>query len=158
MPEDARITDRAKSVGGVEKDPFHGTIIPGSGGYGVKWPFGIHRAMGGDNDAPNPGDMLCAALAACMDASIRIVAERLDVTLESLEVKVEADLDVRGTMQVDPEVPVGFQAMRCQVNLEPAAGTDSELVQTLMDAVENSCVNLATLRSGVPVETSFKLS
>jgi uncharacterized OsmC-like protein len=156
-PEDAKITDRARTTGGVATDPFHGTIIPGSGGYGLSLNFGIHRAMGGDNDAPNPGDLLCAALAACLDSSIRVIAERLEVTLESLEVKVEADLDVRGTLQVDPTVPVGFQAMRCEVNLEPAEGSDPESVEKLFDAAEHSCVNLATLRNGVPVETTLNI-
>lgn len=157
QPEDAKITDRARTTGGVATDPFHGTIIPGSGGYGLSWNFGIHRAIGGDNDAPNPGDMLCAALAACLDSAIRIIAERLELTLESLEVKVEADLDVRGTLLVDPTVPIGFQAMRCEVNLEPAEGTDPALVDRVISAAEHSCVNLATLRNGVPVETSVNI-
>lgn len=65
--------------------------------------------MSSDHDAPNPGDMLCGALAACMDSTIRKVADHLGVTLTSLEVKVAAEVDVRGCLAVDRKVPVGFQ-------------------------------------------------
>jgi organic hydroperoxide reductase OsmC/OhrA len=93
-PGEATITDRAKTTGGTETDPFHGAIEPGSQDYGIAWEFGIHSAVGGFHDAPNPGDILCAALAACLDSTIRIVAGRIDVTLEHLAVEVTADVDV----------------------------------------------------------------
>lgn len=154
-PEEAAITDRARTTGGTDADPFHGFVLAGSADFGVRWPFGIHRAVGGDHDAPNPGDVLCAALAACLDSTIRMIAERLGVSLSSLEVDVTAEVDVRGTLLVDSTVPVGFQSMRCDVDVQAAEGTDPKLVQKLLDAAEHSCVVLQTLRSGVPVETRF---
>lgn len=156
-PEEASITDRAVATGGVETDPFHGVIEPGSRDYGVAWEFGIHRAVGGFHDAPNPGDVLCAALAACLDSTIRIVAERLGVTLERLEVEVTADVDVRGTLVVERDVSVGFQSMQCHVTLRAEEGTDPELLETLLETAEYSCVNMQTLRSGVPVETTVDM-
>jgi len=156
-PGEAIITDRAKTTGGTETDPFHGVIEPGSQDYGIALEFGIHSAVGGFHDAPNPGDVLCAALAACLDSTIRIVAGRLDVALEHLAVEVTADVDVRGTLVVEQDVPVGFQEMQCHVDIRAADGTDPELVKQLTDAAEYSCVNLQTLRSGVPVETSVEI-
>jgi len=153
-PEEAWITDRAKTTGGDDTDPFHGVVRPGSQDYGVAWRFGIHRAVGGYHDAPNPGDILCAALAMCLDSTIRIIANRLAVTLTSLEVDVCGDVDVRGTLMVDRNVPVGFQKMRCRVDIQAAEGTDPKLMKALLTASEQSCVNLQTLRSGVSVETT----
>jgi len=89
---------------------------------------------------------------------IRIIASRLGVKLNSLEVEVSADIDVRGTMVVDRDVPVGFQKMRCNVNIQAAEGTNHQLLGKLLAAAENSCVNLQTLRSGVPVETTVNRS
>ncbi|MGD8318930.1 MAG: OsmC family protein [Gemmatimonadota bacterium] len=152
-PRRARITDRARAVEGVTLDPFHGRVVPGSRDYGVSWPFGIHEAVGGEHDLPNPGDLLCAALAACLDSTIRIIADRLGVGLRSLDVRVEADVDVRGTLVVDRSVPVGFQRMRCHVTLVPEDGTDPALKARIVQAAERSCVNLQTLRAGVDVET-----
>jgi uncharacterized OsmC-like protein len=151
-PAEALITDHARTINGVETDPFHGTVVPGGQDYGVEWPFGIHRAVGGYHDGPNPGDLLCAALATCLDSTIRIIANRLSIALVALEVDVSADVDVRGTLVVDRRVPVGFQTMRCQVTIQAAEGTDPGLVEKLLAAAEYSCVNLQTLRSGVAVE------
>jgi len=155
-PAEAMITDRAQTVGGVNEDPFHGQVKPGSLDYGVLWPFGIHHAIGGYHDLPNPGDILCTALATCLDSSVRIIADRLDVTLTALEVTVTANVDVRGTLMVDHNVPVGFQSMHCHVNLQTVDGTDARLVKKLLNAAEYSCVNLQTLRSGIPVEMSVE--
>ncbi|MBV7328608.1 hypothetical protein KFU94_10170 [Chloroflexi bacterium TSY] len=47
VPDDAMITDRARTTGGVETDPFHGNVVIGNEEYGVVLPFGIHRAVGG---------------------------------------------------------------------------------------------------------------
>src|SRR5574342_492627 len=134
FPEEAKITDRAKTIGGTESDPFHGKVVPGSEDHGVVWSFGIHRAIGGDHDMPNPGDMLAA---------------RLGVALVSLSVEVAADVDVRGCLVVDRSVPAGFQHMQCHVVLKAAEGTDPQLVQMLLAASENSCVNFQTLRAGL---------
>lgn len=98
---------------------------------------------------------VCAALAVCLDSTIRIIADRLHLTLTSLEVDVTAEVDVRGTLVVDRQVPVGFQKMRCRVNLQLAPDTDPKLIEKLLAAAEHSCANLQTLRSGVAVETSF---
>lgn len=154
-PAEAMITDHARTKDGTRIDPFHGRVVPGSKDYGIDWPFGIHHAVGGYHDGPNPGDILCAALATCLDSTIRMIAGRLGVRLLELEVDVEANVDVRGTLIVDRSVPVGFQKMRCSARLQPAEGTDPELVKRLLAAAEHSCIVLQTLRSGIPVETSF---
>jgi uncharacterized OsmC-like protein len=132
--------------------------MPGSQEYGITWPYGIHYAVGGYHDAPNPGDILCAALATCLDSTLRIIAARMGVGLTALEVDVTANVDVRGTLVIDRQVPVGFQRMRCAVRLQPVPGTDPGLVQKLLVAAEYSCVNLQTLRAGVPVETTLTIT
>lgn len=154
-PEAALVTDRAKTTGYDLSDPWHGEVEPGSEDHGETWPFGVHRAVGGFHDAPVPGDILCAALATCLDSTIRIIADRLGVALDVLEVEVTAHVDVRGTLAVQRDVPVGFQSMKCHVNVEPVEGTDPRLVRKLLKGAEYSCVNLQTLRNGVSVDTSI---
>lgn len=157
-PRAATITDRAVATGGIDTDPFHGVVEPGSQDYGVTWELGIHRAVGGFHDAPNPGDLLCAALATCLDSTTRIIADRLDIELTDLTVDVSAEVDVRGTLVVERDVPVGFQSMAIEVEIEPVPGTEPGLVEQLRQAAEYSCVNLQTLLSGVPVETSWDVT
>ncbi len=154
-PKEAAISDNAKTTDGVKTDPFHGSVSLGDEELGVDLPFGIHKAVGGYSDAPNPGDLLCGALSSCLGSTIRIMAERFGVKLTALEVDVAADLDVRGTLQVDRNVPVGFQRLRCRVNVSAAEGTDPNIVKGLVDAAERSCVVMQTLISGVSIESSL---
>lgn len=170
VPEEAMIRDYAHTADDGGLNAFHGRINFGrsTGGatvvngqpvepddeeYSFEMPTGIHRAVGGDHDFPNPGNLLCAALATCLDSTIRMIANRLGVDLASLEVEVMAEADVRGTLVVDREVPVQFQSMSCRIDLEPVSDTNPRLLKKLITAAEYSCVNLQTLRSGVPVET-----
>ena len=60
--DEARIVDGAKTVMNGSEDPFHASVVAGDE-HGASWRVGIHRAVGGYHDLPNPGDILCAALA-----------------------------------------------------------------------------------------------
>lgn len=157
-PEAARVTDHARTTMGPDpSDPFHSTVEPMTGS-GTWLPVSVHRGLGGLHDAPTPGDILCAALAACQDSAIRMVANLLRVELEFLEVEVTGDVDLRGTMAVDPNVPVGFQSMHCKVELRAKEGTSPESLERLRIAAERSCVVLQTLRNGVPIQTEFDVT
>jgi uncharacterized OsmC-like protein len=151
-PDEARIVDRAKTTSGVDHDPFHGQVTLGRDSLGAVLPFGIHHAVGGYHDGPNPGDLLCGALAACFDSTLRIVAERMRIEVLSLEVEVTADVDVRGTLLVDREVPVGFQAIHFEVALETAPGTPEPMVEKLLTMAEHCCVNFRTINSTVSMD------
>lgn len=152
-PRAALVTDHARTDGNPA-DPFHATVTPAPE-HGVRVPVGIHRAIGGLHDAPTPGDLLCAALAACQDSAIRIVADVMGIELLALEVEVTGDVDVRGAMGVDRDVPVGFQSMQCRVRLRAKDGTSPALLEKLRVSAERSCIVTQTLRAGVPVATTF---
>ena len=153
-PESAIVTDHARATGDDQSDPFHSRVEP-MDGCGVIVPVGVHRAVGGPHDAPTPGDILCAALAACQDSTVRMVANLLGVELISLEVRVMATVDVRGAMGLNADVPVGFQSIRCDVDLKAKDGTAPELLQKLRVAAERCCVVQQTLRNPPPVQTTF---
>ena len=156
-PECAMIQDGARTGQAryAPTDPLHSEVELGLG-YGVKAPVGVHRALGGLHDFPNPGDILCSALAACADSTLRQIAGQLDVEITKLAVTVSADVDVRGTLCVSRETPVGFQRMNVRVDLEVAPGTTRKLEAKLLAAAEHCCVVLQTLRNGVPVTLEIK--
>lgn len=149
-PETALIVDKAVTLDLDPIDPLHGWLDPGDG-YGANWRYGIHRAVGGFHDEPNPGDLLCGALAACLDSTLRMIADRLGIRIVGLTTRVTGEVDVRGTLAVDLRVPVGFQQMRCKLALRIAPGTDPALIRKLIAGVERSCVVMQTLKNGVPV-------
>jgi uncharacterized OsmC-like protein len=138
---------------------MHTSAVPGEE-YPVKAvaiAVGTHRGVGGLHDAPNPGELLCATLAACQDSTVRMVANLLGVRLTSLTVDVDGQVDLRGTLAVDRSVRVGFQSMRCRTRLGVPEGTDARAVELLFAAAERSCVVLDTLKRGVDVASDFKL-
>jgi uncharacterized OsmC-like protein len=162
-PEAAMIHKRVRTGPADGRDPFHGAAVPENQadperGYGVAWAFGIDQSVGGLHDLPNPGELLCAALATCQDGLIRMLAGSLGVALEHLEVEVTGDVDVRGTLNLDPSVPVGFQSLAMSVRMRAAPGTPSRLLERLRIGAERLCVNLETLRHGVPVETRYEIA
>jgi uncharacterized OsmC-like protein len=154
-PSAALVIDHARTLGSAPGDPFHSQVEPAPG-LGVVTPIAVHRALGGPHDAPTPGDILCSALAACLDSSLRMVANVYGIVLEQVAVEVEGEVDVRGTLGMGRDVPVGFQAMRCRVHLRAAAGTPPEDVQRLIATAERACIVLQTLRAGVAVDTSLE--
>lgn len=155
VPGDAWITDCAQTISACGGDPFHGVVVPANGAD-APVQFGIHRAVGGFHDYPNPGDLLSAALAACFDSTLRMIADHLGIRLESLEVKVDGECDVRGCLLVERAVAVGFQRMRCGVRLQTKEPVDEATIKTLLAAAEHSCVVMQTLRHGVAVHTQVE--
>ncbi len=153
----ARIVDRARTVERSPGDPVHTAAVPGEEypSAQVEIAVGTHRGVGGLHDAPNPGELLCATLAACQDSTVRMVANLLGVHVTTLAVDVDGDVDLRGTLAVDPTVRVGFQSMRCRTRLAVAPGTPARTVALLLAAAERSCVVLDTLRRGVDVTADF---
>lgn len=154
QPALALVTDHACTGGVDARDPFHTQVEP-MDGCGVRVPLGVHRAVGGLHDAPTPGDLLCAALAACQDSAIRMVANRLGIALVDLQVRVTAQVDVRGALGMDADVPVGFLSMACEVQLQVEEGTHPKLLQTLLSAAQRCCVVQQTLHHPPPVATQF---
>ena len=121
------------------------------GGRPTDLTFGVHKAVGGEGDYPVPGELLCAAVATCLDSTIRIIANRMHIELGSLQVQVEAQVDVRGTLLVERHVPVGFQTINVEVRLDALQDVESRKVDMLLRAAEHSCIVIQTLRNGAQI-------
>jgi uncharacterized OsmC-like protein len=162
-PEQALIVKRVRTNAAVGDEPSHCIVVPENlahpdAPYGVAWPLGLDLAVGGLQDAPNPGEMLCAALASCQHGLLRMIAANFGIELDELEVEVTGTVDVRGTLAIDPQVRVGFESMRMNVRLRAAEGTPDRLLERFRLAGEYLCVTLDTLRRGVPVEATYELT
>ncbi len=138
-------------------DAVHGRIFP-TGFPEVAWDYGIDDTVGGFNDLPNPGHLLCAALAACMDSTVRMIADRLGVRIERLEVEVNGDADVRGCLAMSRSVRPGFRQMECRLALELDPGADPQVSAMLVRQAEKLCVTLDTLRNGTPIAVDFEVA
>jgi len=107
---------------------------------------------------PCSGDLLLGALAACQEITLRMVAAAMGIELESLEVEAIGELDLRGTLGMDRETPIGFSSIRCETTVSVKDDGRPERAKRLLENAERYCVVLSTLRGGVPVESNFKLA
>ncbi len=104
---------------------------------------GLHPGTGGDGLSLCSGDMLLQALVACAGVTLRAVATSLDIPVAAGLVRAEGDLDLRGTLAVTKDVPVGFRAIRLHFQLDSDATEDQ--LETLMRLTERYCVVYQTL-------------
>jgi uncharacterized OsmC-like protein len=110
---------------------------------------GLHPATGGSGLHACSGDMLLEALAACAGVTLNAVATALGVPLRSGKVRVEGDLDFRGTLGVAKDAPVGFKDIRLFFVLDSDASEDQ--LATLIKLTERYCVVYQTLRNPPPI-------
>jgi uncharacterized OsmC-like protein len=103
---------------------------------------GLHPGTGGDGFHACSGDMLLQALVACAGVTMGSVATSLGLDVAGT-VRAEGDLDFRGTLGVDKEIPVGFTDIRLTFDLDTDASEDD--LATLLRLTERYCVVLQTL-------------
>lgn len=154
-PEKATIYDQAVAVGVNLSDPYRTEVLINPE-LEVPFSVGVHRAVGGNHDFPNPGDILCAALAACVDSTLRMIASRLEIELFHLKITVTAKIDVRGTLIIDRSVPVGFTSMHIAIEVG-AQNVSDKILNTLVNATKRSCVVYQTLKNGITITKELKI-
>lgn len=115
---------------------------------------GLHPATGGDGLLACSGDMLLQALVACAGVTLRAVATATGIAVRGGTVRAEGDLDFRGTLGVDREAPVGFQAIRLIFDLDTDAAP--EQVATLKKLTERYCVVYQSLAAGIAPQTDVR--
>ena len=116
---------------------------------------GLHPSTGGTGELACSGDMLLEALVACAGVTLRAVATALEIAVSGGTVSAEGELDVRGTLGVDRDAPVGFRAIRLRFVVDSSA--DDEQLASLLKLTERYCVVLQTIRSSVPVAATLEL-
>lgn len=112
------------------------------------------ETLGGSDTGPNPVELILGALASCQEITYRAYAEALEIPLDSVSVRIEGDLDLRGFFAVDDSVRAGFGDIRGIVELDSPA-SDEELTR-LKQIVDAHCPVLDILKEPVPVSLEIK--
>src|ERR1700685_2754063 len=71
-----------------------------------------HQGVGGAGSGACSGDLLLGALAACAQITFPMVGAAMGIRTEGIDVTVEGDLDLQGTLGISKDVPVGFESIR----------------------------------------------
>ena len=78
----------------------------------------------------------------------------MGVPTRHIDVTVSGDMDLQGTLGISKDVPVGFESIRVEFNLDAPQATPEQLA-TLKEKTEQYCVVLQTLLHPPKIETSF---
>ena len=84
--------------------------------------------LGGTNRFANPQEHLLAALNACMMVGYVAQCAVRGITLESLEIETDGEIDLRGFLGIDPTVPPGYENLRFIVRIK-GSGTHEEFAE-----------------------------
>ena len=147
-PSASRITLRAK---GAQTDvPVSCSVDLGRAIYHAE----AHKGVGGAGAGACSGDLLLGALAACAQITCQMVAAAMGVKAERIEVTVEGDLDLRGTLGISKDVPVGFETIRLNFDVAAPEAT-AEQLSALREKTEQFCVVMQTLTRPPTLQTQW---
>jgi uncharacterized OsmC-like protein len=137
-PSTSLITLRAR---GVQTDaPISCSVDIGRAVYDAQ----AHAGVGGAGTGACSGDLLLGALAACAQVTCQMVAEAMGIEAEKIEVTVEGDMDLAGTLGVSQDVLVGFEIIRTTFDIVAPEATEKQL-EKLRKSTEQYCVVYQTL-------------
>jgi uncharacterized OsmC-like protein len=76
------------------------------------------RELLGTDSAPNPQELLLSAVNACMMVGYVAQAAARGITLTDCRIETEGELDLRGFLGLDQDVPAGYRRINYTVHLE----------------------------------------
>lgn len=105
--------------------------------------------LGGGDAGATPVEMVLGALSACITAGIGNIASMRQVRLDSVETRIEGDIDLNGILGLDEGKRNGFTAIRATVRIsgDAEAGKLEEIVRQSM--ARSAVLDIVT--NGVPV-------
>lgn len=113
-----------------------------------------HIGVGGPGTAACSGDLLLEALAACAQVTCQMVAAAIGIDTRAIAVEVQGDLDLRGTLGVSRDAPVGFDAIRLRFEVD-APEASAEQLEKLQRKTERYCTVMQTLVTPPKIEADL---
>jgi uncharacterized OsmC-like protein len=150
-PNSSRIRLTAK--GSQTETPISCSVDIGRAMYQAQ----AHKGVGGAGTAACSGDLLLGALAACAQITCQMVATAMGIQTERIEITVEGDLDLRGTLGIAKDVPVGFEKIRLRFEIV-APGATAEQLRSLQEKTEQYCVVMQTLARPPKLESGWQMT
>ena len=109
--------------------------------------------LGGSNRFANPQEHLIAALNACISVGYVAQCAVRGITLESLEIETEGEIDLRGFLGIDPQVANGYESLRYTVRVK-GSGTKQQFAE-IHDAVVATSPNVYNLANAVALKSTL---
>jgi len=111
-------------------------------------------SFGGTDRAPNPVEVTLAALGASLEVTCRVYADYLGIPVHKISTVVRGDLDLRGFLDLDPQVRAGPPSLAVTLRIESEA-SDAD-IDRLVRQVHRSCPVLSLVRDPTPVSLTVE--
>lgn len=144
----------AKWLGGVQTQILTHDQKVGSSIVKKDFKFGIDEPLEllGNNTNPTPQDYLLGGLAGCMMVGFVAEASAQGIELESVELVITGNLNLRGFLNIDKSVPVGFDQIHFNYEVK-GSGTQDDYDQ-IIKKVQQYSPNYRTIAD--PVKLAVK--
>ncbi len=148
-PDQGKFTFSAKTQ--WEGGTINQTVVRGE-----SVPADEPEALGGNDSAPNPVELLLAALSSCVSIGFVTTAAREGVEFDDLEIEVNGDLDLRGYLGLDADVRPGYHSLDYTVRV--SSNEDPTRIEELFySSIERSPL-IDNLQNGLPVRPTLEVS
>ncbi len=111
------------------------------------------RELGGSNRFANPQEHLIAALNACMMVGYVAQCAVRGITLESLAIETDGEIDLRGFLGIDPAVAQGYENLSYTVRIK-GNGTNEQFAE-IHEAVMATSPNFYNLSRSVVLKPAL---
>jgi NAD(P)-dependent dehydrogenase (short-subunit alcohol dehydrogenase family) len=111
------------------------------------------RELGGSNKFANPQEHLIAALNACMTVGYVAQCAVRGITLESLSIETDGEIDLRGFLGIDPAVPPGYETLSYTVRIK-GSGAKEQFAE-VHEAVMATSPNFYNLSRAVALKPAL---
>jgi uncharacterized OsmC-like protein len=108
----------------------------------------------GEDNGPNPVEYALTALAACVTTSIVYHAAAKGIKLNSVESRLEGDIDLRGFLGLSEDVPRGYKEIRMYFKID--ADVPDEKLQELVQLGPTYSPVFDTITRAVPVSVQLE--
>jgi len=107
----------------------------------------------GEDQGPNPVEYALTALASCVTTSIVYHAAAKGIKLNSVESKLEGDIDLRGFLGMSKEVSPGYKEIRMNFKIDSDASPDQ--LKELIEYAPSLSPVFSTITRAVPVSVKL---
>jgi uncharacterized OsmC-like protein len=109
----------------------------------------------GSDEAPNPQELLMAALNACMTVGYVAGAAKRGISLSRLEIHTSGTLDLRGFFALSDTVPPGYPMLQYVVKI--AGNATAEQFAEIHAEVQATSPNFDKLARAIRIEASLEV-
>lgn len=107
----------------------------------------------GKDEAPNPQEVLMAALNSCVMMGYVAQASMRGITLEKLVIETEGDIDLRGLFRIEEAIVPGYETIRYRVHIK-GNGTPEQF-QEIHEAVRMTSPNFYNISRPIRLDTKL---